>query len=212
MQCKGRSQSSNLWQSQRAGAVFSTDGQERDLWGLLLHHCFFDFTLCLSSSSFRHPSLISPAPASLFHPLRNSSMCVRVRLEERHLSMHVPECMYVWVCEKNEVCLTCACRHPQDPQPQLTGLWMLDGGFYDLVKTGYIIQSSIHSEREKAKRERWIERKREGERERGRGLSEILMNSLMVGGKTIVKVGREGRDFNSADFSCVISSFTFCLI
>lgn len=102
---------------------------------------------------------------------------------ELHLSVHVPECMYVRVRGRNEVCLTCACRRPQDPQPQLTGLWMLDGGFYDLVKTGYIIQSSIHSEREKAKRERWIGRKRERERERGCRLSEILMNSLTVGGK-----------------------------
>lgn len=44
-------------------------------------------------------------------------------------------------------------------KPWLTGLWMLDGGFYDLVKTGYIIQSSIHLEREKER-----EREREGER------------------------------------------------
>lgn len=74
---------SNLLVSHRAGAVFSAHRQLRDLWELLLHHCSFDFTFCLSSSSS------SRLPLSSHQLLRHSfilcgiSACVCVHLEER---------------------------------------------------------------------------------------------------------------------------------
>ncbi len=111
---------------------------------------------------FHSRSLILLLQASLSH-LSSSCVTLSSSAEFKYVCaiasgrVHVPECMYVRVCERNEVCLTCACHR------QLSGLWMLDGGFYDLVKTGYIIQSSIHSEREKAKKK---DRLRGRERER----------------------------------------------